>query len=342
MGSRIRPILSAQQGTPDVGKEGLLFIDTMYGNEHPVNYYLYGFGGSAYYSPDNNSNALTLDTVFATLLTRDWIKDIQVHTDWASVYGLKHVAYEGGPALETTGHSDAVKAAAVRDPRMTAAVVNQHDAWIANGGDLLMYYVEAWDYQWGFTDNIANLDTPKYRGIDELNRRAPAALTYGTQVPAVLNAGRWSISSGSAQPGDRPLTLKPLAFGSGSDPAISYWTAYTLRSDSAGLFQISLAYSATQDGELKAILDGTPLEPISLQNTASSERQTAPLTVRLGAGIHSLRVQSARGEFTLRSIQVDAAVPATPVPTVTPVPTETLAPLPTPTPADESPVAPAD
>jgi len=128
MGTRIRPILSAQQGTPDVGREGLLFIDNMYGSQHAVSYYLYGFGGAAYYSPDNNSNALTLDTVFATLLTRDWIKDIQIHTDWASVYGLKHVAYEGGPALETTGHSDAVKAAAVRDPRMTAAVVNQHDA----------------------------------------------------------------------------------------------------------------------------------------------------------------------------------------------------------------------
>jgi hypothetical protein len=298
----------------------------MYGSQHPVSYYLYGFGGAAYYSPDNNSNTLTLDTVFATLLTRDWIKDSQTHTDWAAVYGLKHVAYEGGPALETTGHSDAVKAAAVRDPRMTAAVVNQHDAWIANGGDLLMYYVVAWDYQWGFTDNIANLDTPKFRGIDELNRRAPAPLTYGTQVPATLNAGRWSISSGSGQPSDNPITLKPLAFGPGVDPAAAYWTAYTLRSDSAGVFQLSVAYSATQDAELKTVLDGTPLEAISLQNSAGSERHTAPLSVRLAAGIHSIRVQSTRGEFTLRSLQIDAAVPATPMPTSTPVPAETPVP----------------
>jgi len=270
MGTRVRPILSAQQSTLDVGREGLLFIDNVYGSQHPVNYYLYGFGGAAYYNPDNTSNTLTLDTLFATLLTRDWIRDIQLHTDWAAVYGLKHVAYEGGPTLDTTGRSDAVKAAAVRDPRMTTAIVNLHEAWTANGVDLFMYFIVAWDYQWAFTDNMANLDTPKYRAIDEINRRAAAPLTYGTPLPAVLNAGRWSASSGTAQPSDGPVRLKPLGFGPGADPSSNYWTAYTLRSDGPAVYQLSVTYSANQDGELKTIVDGTALEAVSIQNSNGS------------------------------------------------------------------------
>jgi len=129
--------------------------------------------------------------------------------------------------------------------------------------------------------------------------------------------------------------LKPLAFGPGVDPAAAYWTAYTIRSGSAAAYQISVAYSATQDGELKTVVDGAPLEAISIQNTAGTERRTAPLTVRLGAGIHSVRLQSTRGEFTVRSLQVDAAVLATPVPAVTPIPVETPLPLPTATPEEK-------
>jgi hypothetical protein len=124
-------------------------------------------------------------------LTPEWIRDVQLHTDWAAVYGLKHVAYEGGPTLDTTGHKDGVKAAAVRDPRMTTAIVNQHDAWIANGEGLLTYYVVAWDYQWGFTDDIANLATPKYRGA-RCAQLAAARRAYVRHV-GVVNAERRAL-----------------------------------------------------------------------------------------------------------------------------------------------------
>jgi hypothetical protein len=203
---------------------------------------------------------------------------------------------------------------------MTAAMVSQHDAWTANGGDLLMYYVVAWDYQWGFTDNMSNLDTPKNRAIDALNQRAPAAVTYGTLVPAVLNAGRWSINSGSSQVGDNPINLRPFAVGAGVDPAATYWTAYTIRSDRAATYQLSVTYSANQAGELKTLVDGTPLDLLPIQNTNGSDRRTATLNVPLGAGIHSIRLQSTRGDFSVRSIQVEAGVLATPVPTLTPTP----------------------
>jgi hypothetical protein len=345
MGTRIRPVLAAQLGTPDVGKEAIMFIDNVYGSQHPVNYYLYGFGGAAYYNPNNDSDALTLDSLFATMLTGEWIRSVQTDSDWAAAYGLKHVAYEGGPTLDTTGHSDSVKAAAVKDPRMTDAVVRLHNSWTANGGDLLVYYLVAWDYQWGFTDNIANLDTPKYRAIDQLTRSAPAALTYGTAVPASLNAGRWSITSGSGSTSDTPVTLRPLSFGSGNpDPASAFWTGYTIRADSIGTYQVSVTYFGDQTGELRVGLDGSPLGTVSIQNTSGADQTSSPLNVTLGTGLHSIRLQSLRGQVNIRSLRIDLA--AQPTPTPTPTPSATPAPTGTPTPApvpsvdDEPPPAP--
>jgi len=88
-----------------------------------------------------------------------------------------------------------------------------------------------------------------------------------------------------------------------------------------------VTYSANQDGELKTIVDGTALEAVSIQNSNGSQRRTAPQTLTLGAGIHSVRLQSTRGEFNVQSIQVEVAAPAVAVPSATPVPAETPAPV---------------
>ncbi len=295
MGTRIRPILAAQEDTPIVGKEAITFIDTIYGSHHPVNYYLYGFGGAAYYNPDNDSDNLTLDTLFATLLTPKLIKSFQTDTDWAATFGLHHIAYEGGPTLDKTGHSEAVKKAAVKDPRMTTAMIAIHNAWTSNGGELLNYCCGNGDYQWGFTDNINNLDTPKFRVIDSLNQATPAPLTYGIVLPANLNAGRFNISSGTDTSSDSPVHLK-------SD--INYWTAYTVRSDQTSTYQISLVYSSHQNSELNVLVDGNPLESVSIKDTSGADQTTIPLSLSLRTGIHSIRIHAIKGEFNIRSIQI--------------------------------------
>ena len=267
-----------------------------------MSYYIYGFGGSAYYSPNNDSDKLTLNTLFATLQTPDLIKGFQIDADWASVYGVKHVAYEGGPSLDNTGHSEAIKATAVKDARMTNAMIAIHNAWTANGGGLLNYCCGNGDYQWGFTDNINNLDTPKFRAIDQLNQGTPAALTYGTMVPASIKAGNWSIMSGSLTNNENPITLKPLVFNTSFDPNAVYWIAYTIRADTADSYQFSVTYFSNQTGQLKVIVDGNPLEPVNIQNTNGADQTTLPLKITLGVGLHSVRLQSTQGQFRVRTL----------------------------------------
>ncbi len=304
MGTRIRPILAAQQGTFDVGKEAITFIDNTYGGKHPVNYYLYGFGGSAYYNPDNNSDNLTLDSLFATMLTPQLVRGFQTDTDWALTYGLHHVAYEGGPTLDKTGHSETVKAASVNDPRMTSVMIAIHKAWTESGGELFNYCCGNGDYQWGFTDNINNLDTPKFRAIDKLNQSAPASLTYGALLPATLNAGRFSISSGTPISSDNPIQLKPFVFGPNFNPNSVYWTAYTVRTDKPGTYQISFNLSSRQAGELKVFIDGNPLETLSIQDSNGTDKTSSLLNINLEVGLHSIRLQSIKGEFNIRSILI--------------------------------------
>jgi hypothetical protein len=76
---------------------------------------------------------------------------------------------------------------------------------------------------------------------------------------------------------------------------------------------------------------------VTTQNTNGAEQTSAPLSMTLAAGLHSIRLQALRGQVNVRSIRVDLA----PQPTPTPTPTPTVTPTPTPVPSvDEPPPAP--
>ncbi len=202
-------------------------------------------------------------------------------------------------------HSEEVTAAAVKDPRMTTAMIDIHNAWTSNGGELFNYCCGNGDYQWGFTDNINNLDTPKFQAIDKLKQAPSAPLTYGTLLPNTLNAGRFSISSGTTKNSDNPIQLKALIFDGNFNPNNDFWTAYTLRVDNTSTFQISLTYFSHQAGYLKVFIDGNPLETLSIQNTNDTDQTTNSISRRLEAGLHSIRLQAVKGEFNIRSIHIN-------------------------------------
>ena len=81
------------------------YIEDYYDNStyqstpHPVSYYLYGGGGSAYEDPDwSIGSNITVDQIFATM-PQNFTPAIQEDVNWLSAFGLKRIAYEGGPAL---------------------------------------------------------------------------------------------------------------------------------------------------------------------------------------------------------------------------------------------------
>jgi hypothetical protein len=178
--STIRPVLGWQEVN-----YGQYYLDTFPWFESTYgapNQYFYGLGGTNYFDPTDYSsvdaiiNSLTAGEAAAYTTTKDF-------TTIANYYGLKNVAYEGGPAISATGSAGQNGLAALRDPRMEDIVKNYYLDWYAAGGDLAMYYAGPygiWGPQWPWAaaeqSQAANPSlSPKYRGLQDVANNSPVA-----------------------------------------------------------------------------------------------------------------------------------------------------------------------
>jgi hypothetical protein len=325
MMTRIRPVLMSQLGYWDGPPlQALAFLENYYGTVAPTprrpNYYIWGYSGSAYYSPTHDASSA--DTVFSTMPPSDWTTQLRRDTDWAAAWGLKHVAYEGGPGLDRTGNStyDAAREAAWNDARMKQEVIDAHNTWSANGGDLLMYFTVAGDFQWGFTKDVLSLNSPKFQAIDALAPANRAAPTYGTLVPATISASSFNTPPGWYQ-------------GSPSSMSGRKWFSYTIRVATAGTYAIGVrAGSANSNGRLEILVDGNSLGTVAIPNTGSTSTfaNSTTLNVSLQPGIHGIMIKGAADSYNVNQINVTSSGSATPTNTPLPNPTSTPTPAPLP------------
>ena len=207
---RIRPVLAWQEGNLWAFPATFAWFQSNFG---APSQYLYGIGGANYYSPSDYS---TVDNLLNSLSAAEQALNQQIKntTTLANQYGLKNVAYEGGPGISNTGDAGQVGLAALRDPRMEKIVYQSYIDWFANGGDQANFYggpYGIWGPQcpWpaaelGQANNPSA--SPKYAGLmDVIN--TPAAL------PQLADTGFESIQVGTG------------AWGSFQyDPTGSPWT----------------------------------------------------------------------------------------------------------------------
>ncbi|WP_332826288.1 hypothetical protein, partial [Ramlibacter sp.] len=103
------------------------------------------------------------------------------HKALADYYGLKSLAYEGGPDLRQNAANPAAKIAANKDARMGALVESEISQWIGCGNDLFMHFSlsSSWDQYgyWGLTNDPTELESPKYAAAREITQRARSTLT---------------------------------------------------------------------------------------------------------------------------------------------------------------------
>lgn len=308
MMTRVRPVLMTQQAdAQETFYQAARLLHGYYGNgegtfvadPHPPSYYFYGAGGSGYYGPDGADRALTLDGIWrsATMSPAAWAVDLRKDADWSAALGLRRVCYEGGPSFDDTGAGDAVKRAAWADPRMTAAVVANHDAWSSFGGDLLVYFQAVGDHQWGFVKDVLSPDTPKMRAIDALLASPRAPVTHGAAVPGTVEGGRFSVGSQNWR--------KPRAGGqeltAGNANTHFAWASYTLRSADRRRVAVELAVSGARRARIAAYWDGRFLGSIDVPG--GSSRATLG-EVEATPGLHGLIVRAASGSFVLDAVHV--------------------------------------
>jgi len=281
----------------------------------PPSYYIYASGGSGYYDP-KDPNVATADALFLDpgMLPPGYLggwdgtalvgmrPSVQADVKFTTAMGVKRIAYEGGPNLETgvNVNNYAVTLAAVNDPRMTTTMVNMHNEWSANGGDLFVYFTATGNAQWGFTSDVTNLSTPKLLAIDALNATNRAPVSFGTLVPGSIEGSVPALCS-------RGWGCSPIASYDyfTADNSRVLWASYIFRSTDAANWTINLSVANPPDvppvagSSVAVYVDGVQVDTTK---TASGTVSFNAGTV--GAGIHGVIVRAVTGSFKLTSVAV--------------------------------------
>jgi hypothetical protein len=306
MGARVRPLLMTQQGNgQSTVHEALEWLDRYAQTQTPARSaasYLYAAGGSGYYGVNQDPTPLSdMDAFFAPTnfpATR-FFSAMAVDAIWAANYGLRRVAYEGGPSLDIYGSSART---ADLDPRMQSMIVQSHDAWSNIGGDLLVYYKVVGAPEWEFTNNIETTDTPKFKGLAQLASQPRAAVTLGAALP------------GKLRPGDVPkaeLISNFYGYSTscsgqsclylGRDPGS--WNGLTAHADQAFSGQLVLAGLAVQPCKLKIWINGLAQGQLDLA-ASGALGNTAALPVQIPQGLVVIRVELLSGEGYVSEVRV--------------------------------------
>jgi hypothetical protein len=280
MMTRIRP-MSMWQFNNGQGTCSLDYIEGYYGTSHPVSYYFYGGGGASYYGPTGD---YTIDSIWASgdMDTAVWAPKTWVDSQLCAIYGIHHIAYEGGPSFDNNGSHEDVKALAVNDARLEGNVVAHHNAWSNYGGELLMYFDLTHDYQWGFTyDVFDTLDTPKFRAIADINAAPRAALTHGSPVDVTIDGNSYDAHSWSDNTSWMGTSLQLTS---------DRWAAYIFNIPRAGAYNISAVLSivSTTNGGTAFIVDGVVISTDDLTATPVTHTHST----NFSAGLHSLRLKA--------------------------------------------------
>jgi len=306
MMNRVRPLLMTQQGNGQTTlQQALGWLDAFAQRQSParsVGSYLFGAGGSGYYGVNAEpANHADLDAFFATgnYPSTQNVKGMGVDAVWAANYGLRRIAYEGGPSLDS--YTDAEARALNADARMQDLVVKTHDAWSNQGGDLLVYYTLVGPPRWEFTPDLANASSPKLKALDQLKAQTRAAVTLGGLLPGTLVATDqpdYRIRTGY----DYPATIDGLACIAGNDTG--EWIALSGHAGTAFVGTLVVNGAAGSDTTLKVWINGMAKGQVTLA-AGTHLGNSESLNVDLPAGLVVLRLEVLSGAFSLRSISVN-------------------------------------
>jgi hypothetical protein len=318
MGTRIRPLFETQAAWQTWLAQGLIFLDTYYNNgdgishistPHPVNYYLWGGGGSAYIEgfPLDllNKSTVTLDQVFSGY-QKAWpihYQTMAADTYWVSAFGLQRVAYEAGPGIDPAGRpGDPQAQQAQIDPRINSVYKRNADIFFQAGGALYLTYLGV-----GSTHGLLPYDSvmktasysePAYK-LAAFNTMLAAtqrpAVTVGYAIPGTLYGGRYHVREDGWSTGDSngPVQLS----GAYS------WVGYTIHNPASGQYKITLNTANSAGGLATLWLDGVAVQE---RMPCPNGGTTKATVVTLARGVHALRVQLQAHSFDLNSISVSA------------------------------------
>jgi hypothetical protein len=171
--SRIRPIYASWLINPDSHfRDVLKWMTETYG---PPTNYLYAIASAAYYNAEKATPDASPEAILSAM-KRNSDDNQARHQKLKAIadsYGLKYAQYEIGPdngGGKTQNVANRIRAN--RLPGMGDLVKYDAQRWFSLGGDLYMYFAMPGAYSrygcWGLSEDIRQLDTPKWQAIYQL------------------------------------------------------------------------------------------------------------------------------------------------------------------------------
>jgi hypothetical protein len=271
-------------------------LDYVTKNYGPPAGYLYGIAQTGYYSSSDASSisAILKGEMAASDANRaSYLQGRAV----ATYYGLHSLVYEGGegetgntnlgyPQIATTPDPTlATKFAASRDPGMQAVLT--HDLlnnWFPSGGELYMHFSQAGRYStygfWGLTEDITNLNTPKWLGAAQVLAAPIPPAQPGTGLPSTVGA---------------PVTLPEAAppATNFSLPSDQPWLILLVNAPAGGTYTIQLQGQQMAPGNLRVMVDNNLAGTATLPS--GSAGASSPIDMSLSAGLHTIFIYGPAG-----------------------------------------------
>ncbi len=322
----VRPIFASQVGNGNsYFSQGLAWADSYFGD---VTRLWYGGGGAAYYDSTvvpTDLQPSTMQGYFDGLPTPRFARNVATDTVWAKGYGLRNIAYEGGPGpggspLGSISGSPELAYAYNADQRMRERMHVAHDIWLANGGDLLVYYVYSSSAPWSFSDGSRPLtrsdtDSTKMQFVSDLSDalRPVPPFALGTPIPGTVylrspdagiqtrigggttwkyNGTAYRINASALHPAHSETVLVPIHTRRPGTYSVSVNTLDALATDRLDIF-----VNGQLAGQVSPGVNTTPGQPVA----------TTSLAVRLPEGLSVVRVRASVGSVWIRDLLVAAA-----------------------------------
>ena len=310
MMTRVRPLLCWQQAYNDLTSRTLLFIDRWFNKRdsrstvataRPINYFIYGGGGSTYWYPDNNVG-LTIDNIWnrGTFNTTNFINKLYNDAAWAKAFGLVYLAYEGDTHPNYDGDENLMRNNHF-DPRMNADTYAHLQAWNKLDGELFNFLAlnGAAPTEWAVRNVINPANSPQLDAINNFNDDVPLAVAVGSVAPFTRAGGAYDVLNWqSANPnGSGNVSL--------SGNTGSYATAYTFRVNSTGTYNVRIQYSTTSSARLVVEYAGGVIGDFNLASTGGASAYTSYMNINCTFDkLYSIRVVAASGTVTIQNVIV--------------------------------------
>lgn len=303
--ARIRPVLSGWNAYPDrTNEEGLKL---MVAAGWPPKDSLYAITDAAYYGYNDLAAAqvttnATRDTATKEEVLQNFSNAATVNrgnltwswtTPLAAAYGLKLVAYEGGPSLGVTNAQASVQ----MDPQFAAIQTAIINSWFASGAEQynfsFFYFTFAYGNSVGdfcVSDNRWDLNQPRGQSILDLSSAAAS-------TPPVID-GFANVPSGELEARNyvNDATPDPIYMVAPSDWEQTRTYRYMVRSlvDQNVDLRLSLAAAAAGD-RVKLSVNGVDIQTYDFASAASRDpanyfiySDTAARTIHLNPGINMI------------------------------------------------------